>query len=395
MNDVVENISRYADELTAIRRDIHRHPEAAYEEVRTAGLVATELRRLGIAVTEGVGRTGVVGTLKGGGVGQGAIGLRADMDCLNMEEQTGLAYASTIPGKMHACGHDGHTTMLLGAARYLAEHRESFGGTVHFIFQPAEEGHAGATAMIEDGLFDRFPCDTVYGLHNKPGIPLGHFAIRSGPMLAAADAWTVIFRGPGGHGGSGAHQSVDLSVVMAQFILAMQTIVARNVPAVETAVISVGYVGGGSRKQGNVLPSEMVVHGTARSYTPAVRDIIERRIGEIARGQAATYGADVEVAYKRGYPPTVNWAEQVGVAADVAVAVGGAEAVDRDAVPVTGAEDFSFMLERKKGAFMFIGNGEGSQFQNLHSPGYDFNDGLLPVGAAYWVGLVKAELGGA
>ncbi len=394
MNDVVENISRYADELTAIRRDIHSHPEAAYEEVRTAALVAAELRRLGITVEEGIGRTGVVGTLRGGGVGQGAIGLRADMDCLNMEEQTGLAYASTIPGKMHACGHDGHTTMLLGAARYLAEHRENFGGTVYFIFQPAEEGHAGAKAMIEDGLFDRFPCDTVYGLHNKPGIPLGHFAIRSGPMLAAADAWTVTFRGPGGHGGSGAHQSVDLSVVMAQFVVALQTIVARNVPAVETAVISVGYVGGGSRKQGNVLPSEIVVHGTARSYTPAVRDIIERRIGEIARGQAATYGAQVEVEYKRGYPPTVNWTEQVGVAADVGASVSGADGVDRDAVPVTGAEDFSFMLERKKGAFMFIGNGEAAPSQNLHCPGYDFNDALLPVGAAYWVGLVKAELGG-
>ncbi|MGK9230563.1 amidohydrolase [Inquilinus limosus] len=392
--DILAAIKAYEDELIAIRRDIHAHPETGFEEVRTAALVARKLRDWGIETHEGIARTGVVGTLQGNRPGQRAVALRADMDALFIEEKTGLPYASTVPGKMHACGHDGHTAMLLGAARYLSENRD-FAGTVHFIFQPAEEGLGGGQLMVEEGLFDRFPADAVYGMHNNPGRAVGEFGLRPGPMLAASDTWTVTFGGTGGHGGSAPHLATDPTVVLAHFILAAQAIVGRNIPAVEPGVISVGHVSGGSIGSPNIIPPEVVVAGTARSYSPKVRDTIERRLRETAEGLAATYGCTAKVEYQRRYPPLVNHPEQTGIAAGVAAKIVGADKVATNIPPITGAEDFSFMLEKKPGAFIMIGNGvnpDGS-YHYVHTPHYDFNDEILALGATYWVTLVGEELG--
>ena len=380
-------------ELTAIRRDIHAHPEMGMEEVRTSALVAETLRGWGLEVTEGIGKYGVVATLKGRRPGQRVIGLRADMDALAITETTGLPHASTNPGVMHACGHDGHTTMLLGAARMLAEDPD-FGGTVHFIFQPAEEGRGGAKAMLADGLFERFPVDAVYGLHNKPNRPLGTFAIRSGPLMAAGDRWVVTFRGTGGHGGSTPHLATDVTVLQAQFIMALQTVVARNVSAIDAAVISVGAIHGGSMASTNVMPAEMVIGGTARSFTEAVRDTMERRLRELATGLAASFGCSAEIEYLRRGTALANHAEQTAIAARAAVAVAGAERVDDNADPVTGGEDFSLMLKARPGAFMFMGIGAGGpSSEGLHTPTYDFNDDAIPHGVAYWLALVEQELG--
>jgi hippurate hydrolase len=391
----IEAARQWQAELAAIRQDIHAHPELGMEEERTAALVAAELRRLGIEVTEGVGKYGVVGTIRGTRPGNRSVGLRADMDALQIPEATGKPYASRNPGKMHACGHDGHTTMLLGAARWLSENRD-FAGTVHLIFQPAEEGRGGAKAMLEDGLFQRFPCDAVYGLHNKPTIPAGQFAIRPGPALAAADRFSVTFRGSGGHGGSAPHLANDLAVVQAHFVLAMQTIVGREVPPNETAVLSVGSIEGGSPLSSNVMPAAITVTGTARSYTPAVRDLLERRMGELAQALAAMHGATAEYQYARGVPATVNHPEQTAIARQAAAALVGAAAVGEHA-PITGAEDFSLMLEARPGAFMFIGGGEGPEGKsaNLHTPQFDFNDAIIPLGVGYWASVVEQELGSA
>jgi amidohydrolase len=390
---VLEAINRFAPELVEIRRDIHRHPETRFEEVRTSGLVAQKLREWGIEVVEGVGRTGVVGTLKGNRPGQRAIGLRADMDALFIEEANDFAHASVVPGKMHACGHDGHTTMLLGAARYLAGEPD-FAGTVHFIFQPAEEAGTGASAMIADGLFERFPCDSVYGLHNSPGLPVGKFATRSGPVLAGADFWEVTFTGTGGHGGAAPHLATDATVVLGHFLLGLQTILPRNLNPIESAALSVGYVGGGAANSPNVMPSKIVVRGTARYFRKEAQEVISRRLDELARTLAAAHGCGAETVYERLCPPTVNSHEKVPVALAAAADLVGADNVG-DVELSTGGEDFSFMLRQKPGVFMRIGNGAEADgtCNNLHTPRYDFNDDILGLGAAYWVGIVQHELG--
>lgn len=394
-HDLIADLKAYEPDLIDIRQDIHRHPEVGFEEHRTAALVASKLRGWGLDVTEGVARTGVVATLKGSQPGQRAIGLRADMDALFIQEVPGRAYGSSIPGKMHACGHDGHTAMLLGAARYLADHPDEFGGTVNFIFQPAEEGLGGGREMVEEGLFDRFPVDAVYGLHNMPGIPAGEFRTRTGPFLAASDTWSVVFNGTGGHGGAGAHLATDTTLPLAHFIMALQTIVSRNVPATDTAVVSVGSVAGGNPGSPNIIPSQITITGTARSYKPKVRDLLERRLHELAHAQAAAFGCTAEVVYERRYPPLITHAEQTATSAVAAAALVGAENVDTNCPPFTGAEDFSFMLEARPGSFMMIGNGtapDGS-VHHVHTPGYDFNDEILTLGVAYWVQLVRTELG--
>jgi hippurate hydrolase len=376
-------------ELTAIRRDIHAHPEMGLEEVRTAALVAAKLREWGVEVTEGVGKTGVVGTIKGRLPGQRAIGLRADMDALAIHETTGAAHASRTPGVMHACGHDGHTTMLLGAAQQLAAHRD-FAGTVHLIFQPAEEGRGGALAMLADGLLERFPCEALYGMHNSPGMPVGQFGIRKGVAMAGGCMFHVRFTGKGGHGGSTPHLSVDLAIVQAHFVLGLQTIVGRNISAFDPAVISVGHIGGGARESANVMPAEMTVSGTARHYKEATREIIVRRIHDLAEGLAAMHGAAVEVEFIWVAEPLMNADEQTDVAIAAASAVVGAAAVN-PAIPQTGGgEDFAYMLKQKQGAFIRIGNGEASS--GVHTPKFDFNDEAIPYGVAYWVELVKQEL---
>ena len=380
-------------EIVAIRRDIHAHPELGREELQTSALVAQKLRAWGIEVAEHVGGFGVVGTLRGKRPGQGAIGLRADMDALALFEQTSLPYASSNSGRMHACGHDGHTAMLLGAAKVLAEDRD-FAGTVQLIFQPAEEGLGGAQAMLQDGLFERFPCDAVYGMHNMPGIPVGRIALRKGPFMAGSGRWKVCFSGTGGHGGNSAHLASDLSVVLATFVTLLQTVVSRNVPAIDTAVVSVGHVRGGSPESLNVMPAELVVGGTMRAFTPSIQSLLETRISELAELAARSQGASASVKTWWNAIPLVNPEPQVQTVAMAARTAVGPEQVDEEAAPVTGGEDFAFMMHAKPGAFVFLGNGAAADgsVHALHTPHYDFNDAALPHGIAYWISLVRQEL---
>ena len=384
-----------AAELTAIRRDIHRHPETAFEEKRTADIVAEKLTSWGIEIHRGLATTGVVGTLKGKRPGQKTIGLRADMDALHLQENNEFDYASVHANKMHACGHDGHTTMLLGAAKYLAASPD-FAGTVHFIFQPAEEGLGGARVMIEEGLFDKFNCDAVYGMHNMPGFPSGHFAIRAGAMLASSDSWQVTFKGTGGHGAM-PDRGTDPTYVAGQFIVAVQGIIGRNVPPSQTAVLSVGHIAAGSAGSPNVIPSEVLVSGTARSFSADVRDLLERRLAEVAAGIAQAGGCTADSKYLRRYPALVNSVEQTSLAVEAAAMTVGRDKVDPNTPRISGAEDFAFMLEKKPGAYFMIGNGGADEggCHNVHSPLYDFNDRILTTGAAYWVNLVQLELGDA
>ena len=384
-----------AAELTAIRRDIHRHPETAFEEKRTADIVAEKLTSWGIEIHRGLATTGVVGTLKGKRPGQKAIGLRADMDALHLQEKNDFDYASVHANKMHACGHDGHTAMLLGAAKHLAA-APDFAGTVHFIFQPAEEGLGGARVMIEEGLFDKFNCDTVYGMHNMPGIASGTFAIRAGAMLASSDSWEVTFKGTGGHGAM-PDRGTDPTFVAGQFIVAVQGIIGRNVPPSQAAVLSVGHIAAGTAGSPNVIPSEVLIKGTARSFSADVRDLLERRLAEVAAGIAQAGGCTAESRYHRRYPALVNAVEQTSLAVEAAAMTVGRDKVDPNTPRISGAEDFAFMLEKKPGAYRMIGNGgpdEGG-CHNVHSPLYDFNDRILTTGAAYWVNLVQLELGDA
>jgi amidohydrolase len=387
---IVNRIADLHGEITAWRRDIHAHPELLYDVHRTAATVADKLKSFGCdEVVTGIGRTGVVGVIRGGKGGQGGrvIGLRADMDALPIEEANDIPYKSTVPGKMHACGHDGHTAMLLGAARYLAETR-NFAGTAVVIFQPAEEGGAGGKAMVQDGLMDRFRIEEVYGMHNYPGLPVGQFALRPGPLMAAADRLTIEIEGRGGHAAR-PHFSVDTVLVGAQIINQIQSIVARNVDPLHSAVISICMFQAGSTD--NVIPQTALLRGTARSLTPEVRDLLEKRLHEVVTGTAQLYGATAKLTYKRDYPVTRNHARQAEFAASVASQVVGAERVDDDVAPVMGAEDFSFMLEARPGAFIFVGNGNGA---GLHHPAYDFNDEIIPIGTSYWVKLVETAMPG-
>jgi amidohydrolase len=395
MSDGLQDwIARHRADFVSIRRDIHAHPELGFEENRTAALVAEQLRTWGIETHEGVGRTGVVGVIKGRHGGDRAIGLRADLDALAMTETTGVDYASRTRGKMHACGHDGHATMLLGAARYLAENPD-FSGRVHLIFQPSEENVQGALAMIDDGLFDRFPCASIYGMHNTAGMAQGHFATGLGAMQAAGDFWWVTFRGVGGHGGLAPHRTTDITYAQAHFVLGLQGIVGRNIAPLDTAVISIGYIAAGRPESPNVVPSELTLAGTARSYTDEVRDTIERRISELAQATAQAWGCRAEAEYTRGCCALINRPAQVEIAIAAATAVVGAANVDGKLRPTTGSEDFAELSRIVPGAFMRIGNGASADgsFHAPHTTGYDFNDEVIPDGIAYWVNVVRQELG--
>jgi len=390
-----QDIHSIAAEMKLVRQDIHRHPETGFEEVRTSALVAELLENWGIEIDRSMAKTAVIGTLRGDRPGNRSVGLRADIDALDIFEKTGLPYQSEIKGKMHACGHDGHTAMLLGAAKYLSQNRD-FAGTIHFIFQPAEEGLAGARVMIEEGLFERFPCDAVYGLHNKPGIPVDQFATRTGPLLAATDSWSVRFFGTGGHGGAGAHLATDPLMPMAQFILGVQSIIGRNVAALETAVLSIGHVSGGMASAGSVIPSEVLVVGTARSYKPEVRDTLESRLGQLAHSNAEAFGCTARLEYNRGYPSLVNHAEQTATAVAAARAVAGDAKVEANVDPITAGDDLAFMLLERPGAMMWLGNGSNPDgtIHNNHTPLYNFNDEALPYGIAYWISVARQELQG-
>lgn len=384
---IINRLAEYQDEVAAWRHDLHRHPEILYEVHRTAEKVAERLAEFGVdEVVTGLGRTGVVGVIRGKrGTGGRTIGLRADMDALPLTEVTGKPYASTVPGKMHACGHDGHTAMLLGAAKYLAETR-NFDGTAIVIFQPAEEGGGGGKAMIDDGLMERFGIDEVYGMHNMPGLDIGKFAIRPGPIMAATDEFNLVITGHGAHAAK-PHASIDPIVVGTQLVQALQTIVSRSVDPLESVVVSVTKFNAGEAH--NIIPETASLGGTVRTLTPEMRDLAEKRIREVAAGIGAVYGASIAVEYDRNYPVTVNHADNATFAADVAAEVVGAERVDRDVAPMMGGEDFSYMLEKRPGAFIFIGNGASA---GLHNPAYDFNDEALPIGASYWVRLVETSL---
>ena len=392
---LVEPILSFQAELQAIRRDLHAHPELCYEEHRTSDIVAERLAAWGIPVVRGLGVTGVVGIIKNGTSGR-AIGLRADMDALPMQELNGFAHASTHAGKMHACGHDGHTAMLLGAAHYLAQHR-NFDGTVYLIFQPAEEGGGGAKRMIDDGLFERFPMDAVYGMHNWPGIPEGHFGVVPGPMMASSNEFHVTVRGKGAHAAQ-PHRGIDPVMVAVQIAQAWQSIISREKNPLHTAVLSITQIHAGSAT--NIIPDEAELVGTVRTFSTDVLDLIERRMQEMASGIAAGFGASIDFGFKRNYPPLVNHPQQTAFAIEAMRAVVGASQVDTNVEPTMGAEDFAFMLQAKPGCYVFIGNGEGAHRAGghglgpcqLHNASYDFNDHLLPIGASYWVRLAEMSL---
>jgi amidohydrolase len=381
--------NRFAEllpEITAWRRDFHEHPELLFDVHRTAGKVADLLRDFGCdEVVTGIGRTGVVGVIKGKTDSAGrVIGLRADMDALPIHEKTGVPYASTVPGKMHACGHDGHTAMLLGAAKYLAETR-NFDGTAIVIFQPAEEGGGGGREMVQDGMIDRFGIQEVYGMHNMPGIPVGHFAIRPGALMAAADQFEIVVTGKGGHAAK-PHECIDTTVVSAHIIVALQTIASRSVDPLKQVVVSVCTVETDSTAH-NVIPQVVKMKGTVRTMDHKVQDFVETRIAEIVSGTAMALGATAVVNYQRGYPVTVNAPANTDYAAQVAQAVSGH--VDTDTPPLMGAEDFSFMLNERPGAYIFMGNGDTAM---VHHPAYNFDDNAIPFGSSWYAGMVETRM---
>lgn len=392
---LIDPIIQFHAELQEIRRDIHAHPELSFEEQRTSEIVAKKLTEWGIPVLRGMGVTGVVGILKNGSSAR-AIGLRADMDALPMQESNTFPHASRHAGKMHACGHDGHTAMLLGAAHYLSQQR-NFDGTVYLIFQPAEEGGGGAKRMMEDGLFEQCPMQAVFGMHNWPGTAVGTFGVTAGPMMASSNEFEVIVKGKGAHAAQ-PHKGIDPIMVAIQIAQSWQTIITRNRNPLDPAVLSVTQIHAGSAT--NVIPDEASLIGTVRTFSVDALDLIEQRMRTIAEHTAAAFDAHIEFRFKRNYPPLVNHAQETEFAIGVMQSIVGAENVEQKVEPSMGAEDFAFMLQQKPGCYVFIGNGDGDHRHgdhglgpcNLHNPSYDFNDALLPIGATYWVRLAEAYL---
>ena len=381
-------IAEFTSEMTEWRQHIHRHPETAFEEHNTSDYVAMRLHEFGIEVHRGLAGTGVVGTLKGSRGDGPAIGLRADMDALDIEEKNEIDYKSENPGKMHACGHDGHSAMLLGAAKYLAETR-NFAGTVHFIFQPAEENEAGGRVMVEEGLFDKFPVESVYGMHNMPGIPVGEFAIRPGPIMASSDIFEITLTGIGTHAAL-PQLGRDPVIAASQLVSALQAITSRTVSPLDAAVVSVTQLHMGDTW--NVIPEEAVIRGTTRAFKPEVQDHLEAELSRVTNGIAAAFSIEARVNYERRYPPTINEPLETILTADVAREIAGKDMVSLDKDPMMGAEDFAFMLNEKPGAYMWIGNGPGDGGCMLHNPRYDFNDNILALGASYWAKLAETRL---
>ena len=395
--NVIDSIVTQAASIAAVRRDIHAHPELCFEEVRTADVVAQKLTEWGIPIHRGLGKTGVVGIVKGrdGGASGRAIGLRADMDALPMQEFNTFAHASVHKGKMHACGHDGHVAMLLAAAQHFAKHR-NFDGTVYLIFQPAEEGGGGARVMIEDGLFEQFPMQAVYGMHNWPGMPVGTFAVSPGPVMASTSEFKITLRGKGGHAAM-PHTGIDPVPIACQMVLAFQTILTRNKKPVDAGVISVTMVHAGEAT--NVVPDSVELQGTVRTFTVEVLDLIEKRMRQVAEHTCAAHDATCEFEFVRNYPPTINSPAEAEFARKVMATIVGEERVLAQE-PTMGAEDFAYMLQAKPGAYCFIANGDGAHREMghgggpcmLHNPSYDFNDDLIPLGATYWVKLAEEWL---
>jgi amidohydrolase len=393
--NLIDRIVQFQSDIARIRRDLHAHPELRFEEVRTAEIVAARLAEWGYAVDRGMGKTGVVGTLKVGS-GPMTIGLRADMDALPLAEHNTFAHRSQHDGRMHACGHDGHTAMLLAAAQYLAESR-SFDGTLNVIFQPAEEGGGGARVMMEDGLFDRFPCDAVFGMHNWPGADVGTFGVTAGPMMASSNEFEITITGRGAHAAM-PHNGVDPIMTAVSIAQALQTLITRNKKPIDTAVLSITQIHAGDAY--NIVPNEAVLRGTVRTFTTAVLDQIETGMRRIVDGSAATFGTEVALRFHRNYPPLVNHAKETAFCASVMRDVVGEAHTRVDIEPTMGSEDFAFMLEAKPGCYVFIGNGDGAHRDlghgmgpcMLHNPSYDFNDALIPIGATYWVRLVEKFL---
>ena len=393
---LLPEILESAEVIQAIRRDIHAHPELCFEEKRTSDVVAQTLESWGIKIHRGLGKTGVVGIIEGS-LGKGrSIGLRADMDALPLQEHNHFEHTSQHPGKMHACGHDGHVAMLLGAAQYLAQHR-AFKGTVYLIFQPAEEGGGGAREMIRDGLFDLFPCDAVFGMHNWPGIPVGDFAVTPGPMMASSNEFQITVKGKGGHAAL-PHNSADPVFAASQIINSLQAIITRNKRPVDAAVLSITQFHAGDAS--NIIPDSAWIGGTVRTFTHEVLDLIESRLHQIASATAQAFDCATEVTFSRNYPPTINHEKETAFAIDVMKDLVGEHHVNPRVDPTMGAEDFAFMLQKKPGCYVFIGNGDGDHRSQghglgpcqLHNPCYDFNDQLLPLGSTYWVRLVERFL---
>lgn len=384
---LVERIAGFHEEMTAWRRDIHAHPELGFEERRTSDFVASQLKAFGVEVHRGVGRTGVVGVLRAGSAKK-SVGLRADMDCLPIQEANTFSHRSKNDGRMHACGHDGHTTMLLGAAKYLAATR-NFDGTVNFIFQPAEEGLGGAKSMIEDGLFKRFPCEAIFGMHNRPGMPLGRFAVKAGPMMAGGGFFDIDIEGVGAHGAR-PEAGVDSVLVAAHVTAALQSIVARNVRPVDTVVVSVTQIHAGNAY--NVIPQTARLSGTVRAFSNEVMALVGKNMARVSEGVAAGFGAKAKTDFRVIFPPTINDAREADYAAGICAEIVGAERVKRDPALIMASEDFAIMLNEVPGCYINIGNGDGEGACEVHNPGYDFNDKVLPYGASFFARLVEKRL---